>query len=44
MCSKYELQASQDGVQPRGISYELHQHIELNIDITFTNILMQIQI
>ena len=34
----------QDGVQPRGRLNKIHKHIAVNIDITFTNILIQMQI
>ena len=38
---KYPLQDSQYGVQPRGRSYEVHKHIVVNIDVIFTNMLIQ---
>ena len=40
---KYIWQYSQDVVQPSKILYEVHQHISVNIDITFTNVLIKFE-
>ena len=40
---KYVWQDSQYGVKLRSRSYEVHKHIAVNVDIIFTQILIQTQ-